>query len=106
MATGGIKDAYIAFQSKISIRNAGAENIVQAIMDIANKATCPIIIKEFPWIICAWCTAHFLCLEDISKMAFLTIFGAKKRMLFFWIGGRQAFAAKLSMLTPDTLIAE
>ena len=48
------------------IREIGAENIVQVIMDGANKACWPIINAEFPHIICAWCTAHVmdLLLED------------------------------------------
>jgi hypothetical protein len=83
MADGGRKNAaYLAEQICIVIRDVGAENIVQVIMDGVNKACWPIINAEFPHIICAWCTAHVmdLLLEDIGKMEF-----SKRYGLFYYV---------------------
>ena len=49
MAAGGKKDAaYIACKVISVVKEFGAEDVVQVIMDGANKATWPIITKEFP----------------------------------------------------------
>ena len=83
MADGGRKNAaYLAEQICIVIRDVGAENIVQVIMDGVKKACWPITNAEFPHIICAWCTAHVmdLLLEDIGKMEFSKQYG-----LFYYV---------------------
>ena len=76
MAEGGKKDAaYIACNVISVVKHFCAEYVVQVFMDGANKAKWPIVIKEFPWIICScqWCVAHVtdFCFEDISKMTAL-----------------------------------
>ena len=61
MAEGGKKDAaYIACDVVSVVNEFCAEDAVQVIMDGANKATWPIIIKEFPRIILSWCVAHVI----------------------------------------------
>ena len=61
MAEGGKKDAvYIAANILSVVDEFGAEDVVQVIMDGANKATWPIITKEYSWIICSWCVAHVI----------------------------------------------
>ena len=48
MAEGGKKDAvYIAANILSVVDEFGAEDVVQVIMDGANKATWPIITKEY-----------------------------------------------------------
>lgn len=107
MADGGRKNAtYLAEQINIVIREIGAENIVQVIMDGANKACWPIINSEFPHIICAWCTAHVmdLLLEDIGKMEFFKEIWAQGKSVVIWIRGHQAFAAKFSKMASKSLL--
>ena len=54
MAEGGGGNAtYLAEQISSFIRDVGAENIVQVVVDGANKARWPIINTEFPDIVCA-----------------------------------------------------
>ncbi len=96
MAEGGLKNAtYLAEQIISVIREVGAENTVQLIMDGANKACWPIINAEFQHIICAWCTAHVmdLLLEDIGKMEFFKEIWAQGKAVVIWIKGYQSFAA-------------
>ena len=68
MAEGGRKNVtYLAKQIRSVIREVGAENNVQVVMDGANKAcwpAWPIINNEFPHIVCEWCTvsSHSLCM--------------------------------------------
>ena len=74
MTEGGKKDAaYIASNVISVVKHFCAEDVVQVFMDGANKAKWPIVIKEFPWIICSWCVSHVtdLWFEDISKMTAL-----------------------------------
>jgi hypothetical protein len=107
MADGGRKNAaYLAEQISIVIRDVGADNIVQVIMDGANKACWPIINAEFPHIICAWCTAHVmdLLLEDIGKMEFFNAISAQGKAVVIWIRGHQAFAAKFSKIACKSLL--
>ena len=101
MADGGRKNAvYLAEQISIVIRDVGADNIVQVIMNRANKACWPIINAEFPHIICAWCTAHVmdLLLEDTGKMEFFKAIWAQGKIVVTSIRGHQAFAAKFSKI--------
>ena len=68
MAEGGKKDAaYIACNVISVVKHFYAEDVVQVIMDGANKATWPIIIKEFPWII----YVIDLWFDDVGKMTAL-----------------------------------
>ena len=63
MAEEGKKDAaYIACNVISVVNEFGAEENVQVIIDDANKATWPIIIKEFPWI-GMWYMLLTFCLE-------------------------------------------
>lgn len=75
-------------------------------MDGANKATWPIIMKEFPWIICTWCVAHVIDLwfEDVGKMTFFKDIWEQGKMVVIWIRGHQAFAAKFGKLTRKSLL--
>ena len=107
MAEGGKKNAaYIACNVISVVKDFGAEDVVQVIMDGANKATWPIIIKEFPWIICSWCVAHVIDLwfEDIGRMTFFKDIWEQGKMVVLWIRGHQAFASKFSKLTPKSLL--
>mmetsp|Transcript_60633 Transcript_60633/g.161902 ORF Transcript_60633/g.161902 Transcript_60633/m.161902 type:complete len:175 (-) Transcript_60633:30-554(-) len=55
-----------------AIREFGAVNVVQVIMDGdgANRAAWPMIEAEYPHIVCSWCAAHVLdlLLADIGKL--------------------------------------
>ena len=107
MAEGGKKDAaYIASNVISVVKKFGAEDVVQIIMDGANKATWPIIIKEFPQIILSWCVAHVIDLwfEDVGKMTFFKDIWEQGKMVVIWIRGHQAFAAKFGKLTQKSLL--
>ena len=107
MAEGGRKDAaYIACNMISVINEFGAADVVQAIQDGANKATWPIIEREFPWIVCSWCAAHVIHLwfEDIGKMVFFKDIWEQGKMVVIWIRGHQAFAAKFGKLTRKSLL--
>jgi hypothetical protein len=107
MAEGGKKDAAYIGSNLISvIKDFGAQDVVQVIQDGANKATWPIIEKEFPWIICSWCVAHVIDLwfEDIGKMTFFKDIWEQGKMVVVWIRGHQAFAAKFGKLTRKALL--
>ena len=53
---GRKKTTYLAEQISSVIREVGAQNIFQVVMDGANQACWPIINTDFPHIVCAWCT--------------------------------------------------
>ena len=72
MAEGGKKDtAYIACNVISVVKYFCAEYVQHKNI----KAKWPIVIKDFPWIICScqWCVAHVtdLWFEDISKITAL-----------------------------------
>ena len=69
MAEGGRKNAtYLAEQISSVIREVGAENIVQVVMDRANKACWPTINTESPHIVCACCTVLCMVLSLLCMM--------------------------------------
>ena len=93
MAEEGTKDAaYIACNVISVVNEFGAEENVQVIIDDANKATWPIIIKEFPWIVCSWYVVHVvdLLFRAVGKMTFFKDIWKKGKMVVFWIRGYQA----------------
>ena len=88
------------------INEFGAADVVQAIQDGTNKATWPIIEREFPWIVCSWCAAHVIHLwfEDIGKMVFFKDIWEQGKMVVIWIRGHQAFAARFGKLSRKSLL--
>jgi hypothetical protein len=98
--------AYIASHTIDAILKLGPENVVQVLQDGANKATWPIIEKEYPWIVCGWCGAHVIDLyfEDIGKMVFFKDIWGQGKAIVIWIRGHQAFAAKFSKSTQKSLL--
>ena len=107
MAEGGRKDAQYLAEAIISeIKSVGPENVIQVIMDGANKAVWPFIQKEFPHITCAWCCAHVLdlLLEDIGKMEFFSALWEQGKNVVKWIRSHQHFRALLAKKSQKLLL--
>jgi hypothetical protein len=107
VANGGRKDAqYLADALIAEIRSVGPENVVQIIMDGANRSVFPIIEKEFPHITCTWCAAHVLDLlmEDIAKMEFFSSLWEQGKSVVKWIRGHQHFRAKMAKMSKKVLL--
>ena len=86
MAEEGTKDAaYIACNVISVVNEFGAEENVQVIIDDANKATWPIIIKEFPWI-GMWYMLLTFCSEMWARWHSSRIFGRKAKWWYFGSG--------------------